>query len=580
MSAIRSVVSGFTAWAKAPRSPTYSKVYADDDTELSASPGFRTRKTSRWPQRLSPKLLAALVAPVLIVSCFIFAIVHERVSNPDSSTEQNGLAPLPNIEKGGSRRLRVIVPADGPSPDLCKMLMSALGSGYPSPVIVNWGRDFGKSPGNFGGSHLGKIDGTLEFLDAITSDRAPEDERLGPDDLVLVVDAYDLWFQLPPSVLIRRYLAQNYAADERIRQAWNGGAGSWFSSGVDNKEFIPRQSIIISTQKKCWPDPSLGSDPHCEELPESTARKDLYGPHTDENPEEFHDVRPRYVNSGSFMGPVGDMRRMLRRAQEKVDEKRAAGIGLFSDQGIFAEIFGVQEMWRTSKQQIRASGKKLQDDRELDIEAEHFDYGLGLDYIQDLFTPTVFEEDDGEYIVLGNETALQVAAKDRVIIPPRVHGVPEDMLGLQTPLAEFGVDPQVSWSDMPLYTDFWTTSVPVIVHHNAHRNGLKQQRLREWWDKTWLFPYLRQVLEIQARPKALEPLFKVPGQEGVKDLVYWAPSSDSEKRRTRIFNKEKLNSEGLPEANWEALCKTEGQEEWWNEVLRDQKGPLDKETRI
>ncbi|KAF9870626.1 hypothetical protein CkaCkLH20_11932 [Colletotrichum karsti] len=501
-----------------------------------------------------------------------------KSSAAKASKNENNLAPLPAIEKGGPRRLRVIVPADGPSPDLCKMLMSALVSEYPSPVIVNWGRDFHKSPGWFGGSHLGKIDGTLEFLDAITSDRAPKDERLGADDLVLVVDAYDLWFQLPPSLLVRRYMAQNHAADQRILKEWGVSSNSWFSSTSNKTDFIPRQSIIISTQKKCWPDPTLGADPHCDELPESSAREDLYGPHTDEDPEQFHDVRPRYVNSGSFMGPVGDMRRMLRRAQEKVDEKRAAGVDIFSDQGIFAEMFGEQEMWRASKRQYRASAKEDPSRiSEIELEADRFEYGIGLDYIQDLFTPTVFEEDDGEYVVLSNETALLKAAEDRVIIPPRVHGVPEDILGVRNPISGAGVDTEMEWSEMPLYTDFWSTSVPVIVHHNAHRNGLKDHRLSEWWKRTWFFPHLRRLLEIQGQPKNPKPLLKIAGQHGAEDLVYWAPQADENKRKTRIFNNEKLKEEGLPESDWNSLCINEGHEEWWKEMFQDGKGPLDKE---
>ncbi|KAH0424287.1 hypothetical protein CcaCcLH18_11638 [Colletotrichum camelliae] len=514
--------------------------------------------------------MLGLVASVFIFSCLVVTASHENISASKPPSNHTGIAPIPAVQKGGPRRLRVIVPADGPGPDLCKMLMSALVSGYPSPVIVNWGRDFHKSPGWFGGSHLGKIDGTLDFLDAITSDRAPKDERLGPDDLILVVDAYDLWFQLPPSLLIRRYMAQNFAAEERVRKEW-GISAPWFSS--NKTEFVPKQSIIISTQKKCWPKSDLGSDPHCDELPESPAREDLYGPHTDEDSEQFHDVRPRYVNSGSFMGPVGDMRRLLRRAQEKVEEKRAAGINIFSDQGIFAEMFGEQELWRASKRKYHASGKIVQD-AELEIEADHFDYGIGLDYIQDLFTPTVFEEDDGEYVILSNATALQIAAEDRVIIPPRVYGVPEDMLGIGTPLSEAGIDTQADWADLPLYTDFWSTSVPAMVHHNAHRNGLKGQRLSEWWKKTWFFPHLRRLLELHSQPKSLEPLFKVSGQNGAKDLSFWAPASDASKRNTRIFDKEKLKEEGLPESDWDGLCIKEGHEDWWSEILQDDEGPL------
>lgn len=88
-----------------------------------------------------------------------------------------------------NRRLRIIVPADEPGANLCKMLLSTVANGYPAPLIINWGRDFHKQGGWFGGSHLGKIDGTLDALEALASDEeAPPAERLRLDDLVLIVE--------------------------------------------------------------------------------------------------------------------------------------------------------------------------------------------------------------------------------------------------------------------------------------------------------------------------------------------------------------------------------------------------------
>ncbi|KDN71103.1 hypothetical protein CSUB01_07193 [Colletotrichum sublineola] len=519
---------------------------------------MRTR-LSRKLRNTSPKSMLALVIFLLFFSGLLFASSQTDIISSHAKFLGNGQAHLPTVEKEGTRRFRIIVPADSPSPDLCKMLMSAVVCEYPRPVIVNWGRDFNKSPGWFGGSHLGKIDGALDFLDGITSDDAPEDERLGPDDLVIIVDAYDIWFQLPPSILIRRYLAQNNAANERIHKEWDMSR-SLLSSEVS--ETSPTQTIIISTQKKCWPDASLGSDPHCDALPESSARKDMYGPHTDEGP-EIDDQRPRYLNSGSIMGPVSEMQRMLRRAQDKVVEKRAAGLNIFSDQGIFAEIFGEQEIWRASKRNNQAEWAKNQTEHPEDAarEASQFDYGIGLDYVQDLFTPTVFEEDDGLYVVLGESSTLRNASAERGIVPPRVDGIPADMSGMHSPVEEAGIEPRKGWHELPLYTDLWSASVPAMVHHNAHRNGLKEERLRNWWKNNWFFPYLRQLLEMQTQPrKSIQPLLRLPGRNGVDDLIFRAPAADTTKRNPRFFKKEDLGDKGLPEALWDNL--------FWKGTLR------------
>ncbi|KAF0326762.1 hypothetical protein GQ607_006102 [Colletotrichum asianum] len=67
---------GFTPWATKPRSPVYSKIYADD-LEAPPSPGFRTRKSSRWLHRLSPKAMLGLVASVFIFSCLVVTAVSK-----------------------------------------------------------------------------------------------------------------------------------------------------------------------------------------------------------------------------------------------------------------------------------------------------------------------------------------------------------------------------------------------------------------------------------------------------------------------------------------------------------------------
>ncbi|WXC53853.1 hypothetical protein QX201_013496 [Fusarium graminearum] len=105
-----------------------------------------------------------------------------------------------------------------------------------------------------------------------------------------------------------------------------------------------QQTIIVSAQKKCFPPESSGSILHCDQLPDSPVRKDLYGPNTDRDPNEFHDNRPKYLNSGSMIGPVGDMRRYFRRVYERMQRGLVNGKDLYSDQGIFAEIFAEQEL--------------------------------------------------------------------------------------------------------------------------------------------------------------------------------------------------------------------------------------------
>ena len=102
----------------------------------------------------------------------------------------------------GHRRLVIILPAQSPSFNLCKVVASAIALGYPAPVIVNWAPEQEADMINESTrSHLLKISGVLDFLEWVTSDDAHGASKLDEDDLVLMLDAYDVWLQLPPDVL-------------------------------------------------------------------------------------------------------------------------------------------------------------------------------------------------------------------------------------------------------------------------------------------------------------------------------------------------------------------------------------------
>jgi hypothetical protein len=109
---------------------------------------------------------------------------------------QNAVAPPPPEVKHGFWHL--LAPATQTDLNLCKVILSAAILNYSMPTLVNWNRKYDNPDLSSGGSHLAKIPEILEYL-----------TMLGPeynDDLVLIVDGYDTWFQLKPDVLLSRYL--------------------------------------------------------------------------------------------------------------------------------------------------------------------------------------------------------------------------------------------------------------------------------------------------------------------------------------------------------------------------------------
>ncbi|KAL2066690.1 hypothetical protein VTL71DRAFT_2762 [Oculimacula yallundae] len=461
-----------------------------------------------------------------------------------------------------AKYMHILIPANKRDINLCKTVASAAVLRYPIPTLVNWKKNFSDPVfGNVGDSHIGKIQGVLDYLSTLPADR--------DDDLVLLVDGYDIWFQLRPEVLLERYFEINQRADERVQTRL--GKSAVKTEGI-------RQSIVFSAQKKCWPRDN--DDPACFAAPESSLPKDIYGPLTDtkvdndENP--FIKFRPRYLNSGVMMGELGSVKKFFKRSVEVM----ALGQHKGSDQNVFSQIFGEQEFQRevirdrylTSSQRFGRWIKSVLGMSETNVMDPHpthklmkpaegapFEYGIGLDYASALGHPTVFAEYDSEWLHYNDSASIEQASKKLGIAPQHVHGLPEEIAASLPPFwsQNPGIDglPQdKDWSDVNLHTNLWTTNVPVMIHHNAHINGMKELRQKSW-DKVWFQPYLRPLLNAYVN----EPYraFAVM-RDGDKETAWWS----------RYQNKWDTHSDRATNewVSWEALC---GGDKFEKELFRD-----------
>ena len=116
----------------------------------------------------------------------------------------------------------VLIPASETNKKLCKTLLSSFVLNYPSPTLINFKEVF-TGDGWDKGAHAGKIKGVYDFLS--------KDKK---------VRGYDVWFRLPPEVMVKRYhtliheanesnMAQSFKKDhgkeiisERFRSTHNG----------------------------------------------------------------------------------------------------------------------------------------------------------------------------------------------------------------------------------------------------------------------------------------------------------------------------------------------------------------------
>lgn len=450
------------------------------------------------------------------------------------------------------------------------MIASAVALGYPSPVIVNWESERDLEQESNARSHLSKITGVLDFLKWATSDNDTGTSKLGEEDLVLMLDAYDVWLQLPPDVLLRRYFAANNEATRLLAKKH----GNLANTGS------PRQTILASSQKRCYAPKSTMTNLHCADLPESTLSDDAFGFLTDSTFFNYQYSRPRFLNSGSFMGPAGDMLKYFQRVSDKMDSYLAQSPRLqqlSGDQGVFAEVFGEQERWRKELSADR-SNESARAQQEATSELE---YHVGLDYSQELFYPTCYSEKSGSFVRLQDSEAVRKESKLAGIAPPRVHKLPDDIVSASHPLAAVvgSSTQQKTWDSVSLYVDYWTTSVPVAVHHNAWRDGMKE-RQQTWWDRTWYFPYLRELLDLRMASNAShpEPAARIVASGADHTLTVWPYPAKGKPAAALLFKRNGTHSQSLDWAGWDAVCKTkdvtEVERNWHDEVFRDGKGRL------
>ena len=280
------------------------------------------------------------------------------------------------------QRLHLLIPATHGDLNLCKTLLGAAMLDYPTPTLTAWDRQVEDSAGTWmmaGGTHMVKIGAALEHLNAMEPDQ--------DNDLAMMIDAYDVWFQLPRSVLLERYRMVNAYADMRIVKQLGRTAV--------RKENIS-QSIIFAAGKRCAPNQIHTIA--CYPIPASPLPDDLYYGNTDTDIglNEYFSHRQRWLNSGLIIGPVKKMRKMLTYAAEILangsandpEDNGSHGSDNFyhgSDQSVFAKIWGEQEFQReVIRRQYEEKRKPLID---------HW-----LNKVGTIFTSTSFEGgDDDEF---------------------------------------------------------------------------------------------------------------------------------------------------------------------------------------
>lgn len=443
-------------------------------------------------------------------------LLHQ--SDPDNLINETGL--------GGLRKttpsFHLLIPATEPNSNLCKTLLSSFVLGYPSPTLINYGKKFDVPNDLSNGTHIAKIYGVHEFLN--------DNNKVKDDDLILIIDGYDIWFQLPPKLMIERYEMMIDEANDRLRRRY--GMVIQETSGPPSQSvLVPKyeQKVFFGADKICWPNQK--EDPACAAVPYSTLPKNIYGAETDTDPLSYRN-RPRYLNSGTVIGRAADVRAVYDTAMQKVTDGR----GITDDQFIFAEILGEQEYQReTDRKSSQGAGGRWLDwlsdalgtsesplsgnvtiNNSTIQPGRNYQYSIGLDYESRLFQVMTHSADDVKHVTYNDSDRLAQIQDEHESLRSRPFSLPIDIQRADPPysyaapgnesedlaerillpfsanLDDIGQEP--TWYETPLATNMYASNVPSLLHFNGDKSLLDT-----WWSLMWYSPDSRALLRRYVR---------------------------------------------------------------------------------
>ena len=398
----------------------------------------------------------------------------------------NNHSSVPGDVKGPESHFHLLIPATAANQDLCKLLFSVAVLQYPSPTLINWGF---QEETDVLVKHLAKVQGLLRYLNTFP----PQMDN----DLVLIVDGYDTWFQLPPKILIQRYFEINAAADQDLLKV--------HGSNVTSAKDI-RQTVLFGPDKLCWPvDKGRDRLPACRAVPPSHMPDYAFGPYLDFTFDQAFSnaehARPRWLNSGTIIGPANDVRMVLEATAALIPETTKSG----SDQQYFADLFGRQEH---SRRLLNSSASSpIDDDYETPTFAmgEKTEFHVGLDYQSSLFQLAGHYAPYLSWMVYDGSVDQGPGSDHTTTRKPFRFEPPSDLISSHNPFAAGNQAlPQVNiscgrakpdtcnlpldktWRNVPLGTNVITKQVFALLHLTF----LKEER-DTWWNKMWYYSYSR-----------------------------------------------------------------------------------------
>lgn len=409
---------------------------------------------------------------------------------------------MPSKLKKETPNFHLLLPSHRDTDGFCRSTLSAMLLDYPSPTAVNLDVKLDSATQ----LELNTLNSTLNYLS--------NNKLVQNEDLVLIVDGQQSWFQLPSDVIVAQYKRLLEDANWRLMARY----------GVNEFGFQKfNQTIVFGADKLC-----VGDDLACRYVPHSILPSDMYG---EDDAHRIADVPAKFINSKMLMGPAKDLRTLYRAALTRINADRGSS---HTVQSVFATIFGEQQLRRDSVEPKQATSmlkeffmgsKKSAPSRQAAAKLHNgtqHEFSIGLDYLHILFQPLLYcSEDELVQIKHDNSSDLSVyrhagSVYQHLSLPAALHGMqppfwspdfvnhnpsPNEKAAFIDPL-KFDSDldslPErgTPWNKISLIQNTYTGAVPTILLDSSPLNveAARPPTANITWDDMWYSPFKRALL--------------------------------------------------------------------------------------
>ncbi|EAW09896.1 glycosyltransferase domain-containing protein [Aspergillus clavatus NRRL 1] len=437
---------------------------------------------------------------------------------------------LPNTLRKANPSFHLVLPAGQKNAALCRTITSAMILNYPPPTLVRYGRKLPEGSSEYD-YMVDRVTGIYNFLEYTS--------HVHDDDFVLIADGYNVFFQLPPEVLIQRFQTILRENNAKLRKKYGLATVEHpFRKGLAETLQKYSQRVLFGAGKECFP--NLTADAGCVTVPPSSLPPDAYGWKTDTHP-QGHLTRPRWLHPGTVIGQAADLKLIYAEVLRFVEEDRHKR----GDYLALTQMYGRQEYVRELDRRESSSRFKEWFYRQIGIsdavniadvsprlETGHrYEYGIGVDFESRLFFNTRKSKRDIEWLRHHNISKTSSAQMQ--------HGVPREKrlllpaelfpgrIGNPFQQPVFSKNEQVkpplnstldmlpstknhTWRNMPLLTNIHAASIPALIHLDEEKVVEKdgnewpvkhtERLMRDtWWSKMWYQPWARALLRKYVR---------------------------------------------------------------------------------